>query len=168
MIPSLLSTELLYEDRDFTWLAATPMIWLQISYNLSVVTSCIPTIKSVFDSLSGALTATVIDTPYLLTILPGESGFKATALDPNRTLAVSHNTSLSRAPKLSPEIQNQAASYMTAAKGELIRGRYMKEYRSESVENLTDGAVLVMEEAQAEPESLDRVSFLDRPHTNGV
>lgn len=137
------------------------MVWMQISYNLSVITSCIPTIKSVFDSLVGALSGTVIDAPYNLTARPGKSGLTATPLGVDRrSLGAYFAAGADGRLKLSPDIQSQTACYTTADRGLRGKGMSRSGYRSESVRHLTDGSVMVMEEVEIDFESVDRVSVL--------
>ncbi|TLD33709.1 hypothetical protein PspLS_00719 [Pyricularia sp. CBS 133598] len=77
IIPSLLSTQHLFSDDDFTWLALPPAIWQQASFGLSIITACTPSIKYVFDTFGGFTLA--VEAPYELTAVPGKSGFQATA-----------------------------------------------------------------------------------------
>lgn len=89
MIPTLLSQDHLQPSNDFTWLAVEPTIWMQISFNLSVITACIPTMKNIFDSLSGIFSV-AIDAPYTLTTIAGKSGMQTTALDKETASSGSH------------------------------------------------------------------------------
>ncbi|KAL5866400.1 hypothetical protein ACKVWC_011464 [Pyricularia oryzae] len=77
-IPSLLSTEHLYSENDFTWLAVQPVIWQLVSYSLSIIAACIPSLKYIFDSFGGFTLA--VEPPYALTKV-GTSGFEPTAID---------------------------------------------------------------------------------------
>lgn len=164
MIPSLLNTNFLYEDSDYTWIAVEPTLWLQISYNLSVITSCIPTIKSVFDSISGTLTGAMIDAPYDLTALPGRTGLTATVPDPRHSRRISCQcvTGFGGGPNLSPAIPNQATCYTTArVRSTKKTADQIGEYRSESMRHLTDGSVIVTENVHIDYESIGRDSYLE-------
>lgn len=152
-------TDFLHEDSDFTWLAVSPMVWLQISYCLAVITACIPTMKNVFDNLSGNFSAE-IDAPYKLTAVTGarSMGFEASALDQESSQASSHFNSQGTGLKLHTAAPNQAACYATD--GRLYspnRPRKDDGSKSESVQNLTDGVVLVTEEVNVQFED-DRSS----------
>ncbi|KAK8112062.1 uncharacterized protein PG998_008519 [Apiospora kogelbergensis] len=49
---------------DITWLAVTPTVWHQVSINMSVLTACIPSLKSFIDSLTGSTSGLRIMLPY--------------------------------------------------------------------------------------------------------
>ncbi|KAK8035561.1 hypothetical protein PG993_010556 [Apiospora rasikravindrae] len=49
---------------DVTWLAVNPTVWHQVSINLSVLTACIPSLKSFIDSLTGYTSGLRIMLPY--------------------------------------------------------------------------------------------------------
>lgn len=159
IIPSLMHTGFLYENGDFTWLAVAPTVWLQISYNLAVITACIPTMKNVFDNLSGNFSAE-IDAPYKLTAMAGarSMGFKASALDQESSQAHSHSDPQDTTLKLHTASPSQTACYATDRRRQ-SSARAMKddESGSESVRNLTDGVVLVTEEVNVQFED-DRPS----------
>lgn len=158
-IPSLMQTEFLYENIDFTWLAVSPTVWLQISYNLAVITACIPTMKNVFDSLSGNFSAE-IDAPYKLTAVTGgrSRGFEASALDQGSSQTHSHIDSQGTSLKLHTAAPNQAACYATDGRRySSNRTKKDADGQSESVQNLTDGVVLVTEEVNVQFED-DRPS----------
>ncbi|KAG6355054.1 hypothetical protein INS49_004135 [Diaporthe citri] len=113
-IPSLMRTEFQYENGDFTWLAVTPTVWLQISYNLAMITACIPTMKNLFDNLSGNFSAE-IDAPYKLTAVTGtrSMGFEASALGQEPSQAHSHISTQGTSLNLHTAAPNQAACYAT-------------------------------------------------------
>ncbi|KAK7954158.1 hypothetical protein PG996_015043 [Apiospora saccharicola] len=51
-------------DTDITWLAVNPTVWHQVSINMSVLTACIPSLKSFIDSLTGYTSGIRIMLPY--------------------------------------------------------------------------------------------------------
>lgn len=156
-IPSMMETEFLYESSDFTWQAVAPTVWLQISYNLAVITACIPTMKNVFDSMSGNFTAE-IDAPYKLTALTGAGNMGFEALDQAPSQARSHLGSQGSSLKLHTAAPNQAACFATdGRRRNSKRAGKDDESKSESVQNLTDGVVLVTEEVNVQFED-DRPS----------
>ncbi|KAI7775461.1 hypothetical protein LA080_006793 [Diaporthe eres] len=148
----LMKTEFLYEDSDFTWMTVSPTVWLQISYNLAVITACIPTMKNVFDSLSGNFSAE-IDAPYKLTAVTGARSmeFEASGLDQEPSQTRSHNNTQGTSLKLHMAVPNQAACYATDGRRHSSnRARKEDDGQSESVQNLTDGVVLVTEEVSVQ------------------
>lgn len=62
-----------------------PTIWLQISLNLSIITACIPSLKSVLDSLF-ADTGVIVQAPYELS-RNSAALFSGTTLDFDEELA---------------------------------------------------------------------------------
>lgn len=66
MIPAMLRSSSMYngEGTDFTWLSLDYMVWLEISYHLSVITACIPGMKGLFESMLGNTMGLKIDTSY--------------------------------------------------------------------------------------------------------
>lgn len=145
MVPTFLSQDYLQLDIDFTWLAVEPTIWMQISFNPSVITAWIPTMKNMFDSLAGNFSV-VIDAPYALTTTAGKSGLQATAHSKELARSGSHTTVVdSEGPGLAPTVSNHAA----CTSNELRPGaRWRREdERGESLQNLTD-AVIITEESQ--------------------
>lgn len=154
-----MNTGFLYEGSDFTWLAVHPTVWLQISYNLAVITACIPTMKNVFDSMSGNFSAE-IDAPYTLTSVKGARTMRLepSVQDEDSSQAYFGSGSHDGNLKLHTASPSQVACYSTD------RGRYISsrvknddESKSESVRNLTDGVVLVTEEVDVQFED-DRLS----------
>lgn len=160
-IPSLMHTEFLYQSSDFTWLAVHPVVWLQISYNLAVITACIPTMKNVFDSMSGNFSAE-IDAPYQLKSVKGGRSMRLqpSTLDQEPSQAHFGSGSHDESLKLHTAVPSQAACYATD-RGRRTSARVRKddESGSESVQNLTDGVVLVTEEVNVQFED-------DRPSSN--
>ncbi|KAK7934870.1 hypothetical protein PG985_000365 [Apiospora marii] len=51
-------------NTDITWLAVNPTVWHQVSINMSVLTACIPSLKSFIDSLTGYTSGIRIMLPY--------------------------------------------------------------------------------------------------------
>lgn len=83
----------MYQSNDFTWLAIWPMISLQVSHALSIITACIPTMKDIFEGLSHNVTA-AIDAPYRLTTIHGKNGLQTTtALDSSSSSSRSRSRS---------------------------------------------------------------------------
>ncbi|ORY55241.1 uncharacterized protein BCR38DRAFT_414968 [Pseudomassariella vexata] len=83
-IPALLETSCLYNHTsDFTWLALQPTTWLEVSYNLSVITACIPSLKGAFDIWLGNTMRLDIDAPYQLNRVAGKIGLEAAAYEDN-------------------------------------------------------------------------------------
>lgn len=156
MIPTLLSQGHLQPSNDFTWLAVEPTIWMQISYNLSVITACIPTMKNIFDSFSGNFSV-AIDAPYNLTPIAGKSGMQTTALD-KETASGSHAIVDSECHNLTGASSNLAEC--TSNGLHLGAKRRKEEGRSESAENLT-GTVLVTDEVNVRFEEFERPSPSD-------
>lgn len=115
--------------------------------------------KNVFDSLSGNFSAE-IDAPYKLTAVTGERsmGFEASALDHEPSQAGSHLSSRGTGLKLHTAAPNQAACYATDGRRySSKRARKDDDSQNESVQNLTDGVVLVTEEVNVQFED-DRSS----------
>lgn len=143
MIPTLLRQDYLQPSNDFTWLAVEPTIWMQISFNLSIITACIPTMKNIFDSLSGNFSV-AIDAPYTLKTIAGKSRLQATALGKETAASGSHDIGDCGCDDLSTATKSNQTSCTSS--GNRAVARRQKEYgRSESVQNLTD-TVLVTEE----------------------
>lgn len=155
-IPALLYQDYLYQSSDFTWLAIEPTIWLQVSYNLSVITACIPSMKNIFDNLSGNFSAS-IDVPYHLSTITGKSGCRATARDGS-----SQWTMGSHGLKLSPAHPSLTSCYTSDGSKS---GTRTKDHdgQGESVRNLTDGIVMITEEVDIQFEN--RSPSPDGPHS---
>lgn len=142
MIPTFLSQDYLKPSSDFTWLAVEPMIWIQISCNLSVITACIPTMKNIFDSLSENFSV-AIDAPYTLTTISGKSGLQTTALSKGTATSGSNAIVDSGFRDLTATASNHADC---TSNGVHPGARAWKENRrNDSVQNLTD-TVIVTEE----------------------
>lgn len=108
--------------------------------------------KNVFDSLSGNFSAE-IDAPYKLTAVTGarSMGFEASALGQEPSQARSHISTQSTSLKLHTAVPNQAACYATDGRQHSSRrARKDDDGQSESVQNLTDGVVLVTEEVNVQ------------------
>ncbi|KAI7780557.1 hypothetical protein LA080_015958 [Diaporthe eres] len=142
MIPTLLSQNYLKPSSDFTWLAVEPMIWMQISFNLSVITACIPTMKNIFDSLSGNFSV-AIDAAYTLTTISGKSGLQTTALSKGTATSGSHAIVDSGFRDLTATASNHVDC---TSNGVHLGARGWKEdRRSDSAQNLTDTIVVTEE-----------------------
>lgn len=115
---------------------------MQISYNLSVITACIPTMKNIFDSLSGNFSV-AIDAPYNLTTIAGKSGMQTTTLDKETALSGPHSIVDSGCRNLTGRSSNVAECTSNGLQPGAKRRK--EDGRSESVENLTD-TVLVTDE----------------------
>lgn len=142
MVPTLLSQDYLKPSNDFTWLAVGPTIWMQISFNLSVITACIPTMKNIFDNLSGNFSV-AIDAPYTLTTTSGKSGLQTTALSKRTAASVSHAIVDSGFRDLTDSASNHTDCTSNGVSPG-ARGR-KRDRRSESVQNLTDTVVVTEE-----------------------
>lgn len=145
MIPALLHQDHLFQSNDFTWLAVDPTIWLQVSYNLSVITACIPSMKNIFDSFTGNFSA-AIDVPYNLSTFAGKSGSRATSRTLGKTTGGTRSTAMDDyVLKLTPALPSRTSCYTSDGFHSGTRTRD-DDGQSESVRKLTDGVVLVTEE----------------------
>lgn len=169
-IPALFHTDHLFQrNNDFTWLAVTPTIWLQISYNLSVITACIPSMKNIFDSLSGNFCA-AIDVPYnLATVTIHKNGCRAAATPRDLynssgglgrewsgkkgsggsrgTTAVVHVDDDDCGLRLTPAHPSRTSCYTSdGVHPGAARSRGDDDGQSESVRKLTGGGVVVVTE----------------------
>lgn len=142
MVPTLFTHDYLQPNNDFTWLAVEPTIWMQISFNLSVITACIPTMKNIFDSLSGNFSV-AIDAPYTLATIAGKSGLQTTALSKETAVSGSGDVVDSGFCDLTATASNHADCTSNRLRAETRRRK--EDGRSESVQNLTD-TVLVTNE----------------------
>lgn len=142
MFPTLLSQDYLQPSNDFTWLAVEPTIWMQISFNLSVITACIPTMKNIFDSLSGNFSV-AIDAPYTLKTIAGKSRLQATAL--GKETAASGSNDIEDFG--SRDLNANKSSHANCTSNGMRRGERLrkKDGRNESMQNLAD-TVIVTEE----------------------
>lgn len=152
MIPALLYQDHLFQSNDFTWLAVNPTIWLQISYNLSVISACIPSMKNIFDSFTGNFSA-AIDVPYNLTTLTNKSGSRAKARYLGKSTGGSRSTIMDdHGLKLTPAHPSRTSCYTSDGFPSGARTRD-DDGQSESVRKLTDGVVLVTEEVEIQFEN---------------
>lgn len=156
LIPSLAHQDYYFIDGDFTWLSVIPAVWQQLSYNLSVITACVPTIKSVFDILSGASVG-AIDVPYQLTAVSGEYGLQAAALTYKSGRTASHALTRAEVPRFSPDFRKHAICYTTARTATRASTNIdERDDISESERNLTDGMVVITEEVEVDFESIHK------------
>lgn len=65
-IPSIVITIRHRDDKDVTWYAVASVVWFQIGINMSVLTACMPSLKSFVDSLLGETAGARIMAPYEL------------------------------------------------------------------------------------------------------
>lgn len=63
-LPSIILRPQSLQGDDVTWLAVDPVVWYQVSLNLSVLTACVPSLKSFIDSLTGYTSGLRIMVPY--------------------------------------------------------------------------------------------------------
>ncbi|KAK8008148.1 hypothetical protein PG991_010699 [Apiospora marii] len=63
-LPSIILRPQSLQGDDVTWLAVDPTVWYQVSLNLSVLTACVPSLKSFIDSLTGYTSGLRIMVPY--------------------------------------------------------------------------------------------------------
>lgn len=140
-----------------------PTVWQQMSYNLSVITACIPTIKTVFDTLSGSNGP--VDVPYQPTVTAGTrmQGFQATDLGHNeRGSTASLALHRIEVPIFGPDFKNQARCYTAPrAVGSAITDSKDRDDGSESERNLTHGMVMITEEVEVGFESMHESSFCE-------
>lgn len=166
MVPTLLSQDYLKPSDDFTWLAVEPTIWMQISFNLSTITACIPTMKNMFDSLSGNFSV-AIDAPYTLKAIAGKTRLQATALGKETAASGSHDIGDFGSRDLTGNKSNQTNCTSSGSRAGAKRKKECG--RSESVQNLTD-TVLVTEEVSVHFEQHGQPSPIDSqsswPSTN--
>lgn len=151
-IPALLHQDHLFQSSDFTWLAVVPTVWLQTSYNLSVITACIPSMKNIFDMFSGDFSAAV-DVPCNLARLTTKGGSRATARGLGKGSGGSRSTIMGdHGLKLTPAHPSRTSCY--TSDGFLSgTGARDDDGQSESVRNLTGGVVLVTEEVDIQFEN---------------
>lgn len=130
------NTQHLYNgtDDDFTWLSVWPTVYLQCSYNLSIITVCVPSLKVVIDSFYDNGRHVVLDKPYHLTAV--SRSHKARDQD---------TTSSSLVP-------NPSAYKFTAVSRRRNR-EDDDDGQSESVRNLTEGIIHIQEEVEVQFDS---------------
>ncbi|KAK8104385.1 uncharacterized protein PG998_011418 [Apiospora kogelbergensis] len=63
-LPSIILRPQSLQGDDITWLAVDPIVYYQVSLNLSVLTACVPSLKSFIDSLTGYTSGLRIELPY--------------------------------------------------------------------------------------------------------
>ncbi|KAK8061668.1 hypothetical protein PG994_008034 [Apiospora phragmitis] len=136
-LPSLIMRPQSLQGDDITWLAVDPVVWYQVSLNLTVLTACVPSLKSFIDSLTGYTSGLRIMLPYEYPVT--SSGGKSAGSKVRDTLATAvyrgphpggHTTSItaSQAPK---------ANRTEEAEDERVHGS------SESTTGLTGGGIRV-------------------------
>lgn len=79
MIPCIATAfDFLHDYSDITWSAVWPTIWMQISVGLSILTACIPGLKSILNSWLGHVASAPMDLPYELNMMDGTINLRAT------------------------------------------------------------------------------------------
>ena len=135
---------------DPTWYAVTPTVLAQISLNLSVLTACIPGLKSILDNLLSGTANARVDGGYNLTT----SGDKKSPFIITPTLGTngSGTGSASRSKGLASRVAQRFRPDVT--QGSILVSGGMKEHemsrqksntspgRSESTRNLTAGMII--------------------------
>lgn len=119
-------------------------MWIQVTYNLSVITACVPSMKGIFESMLGNTMGLSIEEPYQL-----ENISRRSLSQPNPrarlTKVGTKNSGLG--------IKGHMLSIVTKKK--MRYSGYMPRHtdrsndgQSESVQDLTDGVVLVSAKAE--------------------
>ncbi|KAK7985702.1 hypothetical protein PG996_005060 [Apiospora saccharicola] len=130
-LPSLILRPQSLQGDDITWLAVDPVVWYQVSLNLSVLTACVPSLKSFIDSLTGYTSGVRIMVPYEY---PVTSSGKSAGSKIRDTIAaavyrgphpIGHTTSITASQ--APRSESQT--------GEQVKGS------SESTRGLTGGGI---------------------------
>ncbi|KAK8004501.1 hypothetical protein PG990_002310 [Apiospora arundinis] len=117
---------------DVTWLAVTPTVWHQVSINMSVLTACIPSLKSFIDSLTGSTSGLRIMLPYEYpNISSGSHGVRSAIAAVYRGSRPGENTTL---------VSSGRGDYQQRKRG----GRCDEDEtngRTESTQDLTEGVI---------------------------
>lgn len=80
-IPTISTANYLFiDDTDDSWLAVTPSIWMQVTLSLSILTACIPSLKSLLDTLMASVAGAAMQGPFELTELSGTSKTKTSII----------------------------------------------------------------------------------------
>ncbi|KAI1334036.1 hypothetical protein F5Y15DRAFT_421293 [Xylariaceae sp. FL0016] len=169
IILSVLDTRYLLSgpEYDFTWLSVMPYIWIQVYLGLSVITACVPNMKSFFDVYLGHTMGMTVEVPYQLTRLgkghlqasanTTEGGSRSRGKSTRRTLVPSHSDLALVKP--SKTGTNLVACYNS--RGTTEAGRSSEDASginpgSESSRNLTDGVILVRDEVKVSHDGRQR------------
>ncbi|KAK5713946.1 hypothetical protein LTR15_010852 [Elasticomyces elasticus] len=140
--------------QDRTWHAVAPVIWTQITLNMSIITACIPSIKRFFMDVQSGLMAVTISEQYEMT----HSGGKAAEMQSSSGLSVGSRLASKfgimsrRSRALSRTEHSQQGEtrgpFASIAEGQSsntawVRGGAAKteEPETESVKGLTDNAI---------------------------
>ncbi|KAK8123101.1 hypothetical protein PG984_011771 [Apiospora sp. TS-2023a] len=124
-LPSLSLRPQSLQGDDITWLAVDPIVWYQVSLNLSVLTACVPSLKSFIDSLTGYTSGLRIMVPYEY---PVTSSGKSAGSKIRDTIAaavyrgphpIGHTTSItaSQAPRRESQTGEQVKGSSESTKG---------------------------------------------------
>lgn len=124
-LPSIILRPQSLQRDDITWLAVDPIVWYQVSLNLSVLTACVPSLKSFIDSLTGYTSGLRIMLPYEY---PVTSSGKSAGSKIRDTIAaavyrgphpVGHTTSItaSQAPKRKSQTGEQIKASSESTRG---------------------------------------------------
>ncbi|KAK4896009.1 hypothetical protein LTR27_005865 [Elasticomyces elasticus] len=156
--------------QDRTWHAVAPVIWTQVTLNMSIITACIPSIKRFFMDVQSGLMAVTISEQYEMTHSGGKAAEmqSSSGLSVGSRLASKFGISSRRSRALSrTEISQQGEArgpFASIAEGQSsntawVRGGAAKreEPETESVKGLTDNAIhqtidyaVVFEERESE------------------
>lgn len=152
MIPTITGMDYL-NSSDYAWLATIPTIWRQVSFNLSVITACIPSLRAVLDTFSGNTFAIshATEVEHELGTITARHGLRYVSQRRSKSTRNSLSNISGKAVnfelKLSPNIENEAACYFHEDDEQREENR-SKDGSSESVQNLTDGVILVREDVE--------------------
>lgn len=151
IIPALATSGGYFDNllTDPTWYAVVPTVFSQISLNLSVLTACIPGLKSVLDNLLSGTANARVDGPYNLTA----SGDKNTPLTATPTFASrsgsgSGTRTRGFASKVAQKFRPSDTQHTLSIRGggnetEMTRQKSNSSPgRTESTRKLTDGFIL--------------------------
>lgn len=128
----------IYSD-DYTWSATVPTIWRQVSYNLSVITACIPCMKPVIDAFSGDTFTVAIDAPYEMGTETGKGGSQLRS----QAKSGARNSVLARSRQF-----NARPSDPSCETGRKRDGR--QDGQSESVRGLREDFIVIREDVEVQ------------------
>lgn len=143
-IPALTRAGYLFSNNtDDTWAAVIPTIWFQISLSLSILTACIPSMKSLIDSLMGSTAGATVQAPYELRDIEinGKKKVRATAPDITGSRSTSVKMSSITKGKGSFRIHQHNTSG-NPRQNYYFETHGTKPTRSDSMTDLTEGVIL--------------------------
>lgn len=120
---------------DITWLAVNPTVWHQVSINMSVLTACIPSLKSFIDSLTGYTSGIRIMLPYEYPDISSGShshGVRSTIAAVYRGSRPGVNTTL---------VSSDRREHQNKRRGEGCDATARANGRTESTQDLTEGVI---------------------------